>query len=47
MIFPVVDRLASEGFPIAVRCRLLAVSTSGFHDWKRRHRRLEPKQTLS
>lgn len=36
MIFPVVDRLATEGFAIAVSCRLLGVSTSGFHDWKRR-----------
>jgi putative transposase len=36
MIFPVVDRLAADGLPIAVSCRLLKVSTSGFHDWKRR-----------
>jgi putative transposase len=36
MIFPVVERLAAEQFPIAVSCRLLGVSTSGFHDWKRR-----------
>lgn len=36
MIFPVVDRLAGEGFPVAVACRLLSVSTSGFHDWRTR-----------
>lgn len=36
MIYPVVDRLAADGFPIAVCCRLLRVSTSGFHDWRTR-----------
>jgi putative transposase len=36
MIFPVVDRLAGDGFPIRESCRLLRVSPSGFYDWKNR-----------
>lgn len=36
MIYPVVDRLAADGYPIVVCCRLLRVSTSGVHDWRSR-----------
>jgi hypothetical protein len=36
MTYPVVDRLDREGFPVETACRLLAVSTSGFYEWRRR-----------
>ena len=36
MTYPVVDRLADEGFPVRVSCGLLGVSSSGFYDWKSR-----------
>jgi putative transposase len=36
MIFPVVDRLAVDGFPVRESCRLLRVSPSGFYDWRNR-----------
>lgn len=36
MTYPVVEWLAGEGFPVAISCRLLHVSTSGFYDWKTR-----------
>lgn len=36
MTYPVVDRLDREGFAVEAACRLLAVSTSGFYDWRRR-----------
>jgi transposase InsO family protein len=36
MTYPVVDRLAAEGFPISVSCQLLGVSSSGFFDCKTR-----------
>ena len=36
MRFRLVHELAAEGFPVAVTCRVLKVSTSGFYDWSRR-----------
>ena len=36
MMFPVVRELAAEGMPVAVACRVLKVSTSGYDDWRER-----------
>ena len=36
MMFPVVRELAADGIPVAVACRVLNVSTSGYYDWRDR-----------
>jgi putative transposase len=36
MIYPVVRELAGDGVPVAVACRVLEVSTSGYYDWRDR-----------
>jgi putative transposase len=36
MIYPVVRELAVDGVPVAMACRVLKLSTSGFYDWERR-----------
>jgi putative transposase len=36
MIFPVVRELAADGIPVAVACRVLEVSTSGYYEWDNR-----------
>ncbi len=33
MIYPVVCELAADGVPVAVTCRVLEVSTSGYYEW--------------
>jgi putative transposase len=34
MIYPVVAELDAKGLPVAVACRLLGVSTSGYYTWR-------------
>lgn len=36
MIYPVVCELAADGVPVAVACRVLEVSTSGYYEWRSR-----------
>ena len=36
MIYPVVFELAAGGIPVAVACRVLGASTSGYYDWRDR-----------
>ena len=36
MIYPVVRELSADGIPVATACRVLQVSTSGFHEWNTR-----------
>lgn len=33
MIYALVCELAADGVPVAVTCRVLRLSTSGFYDW--------------
>lgn len=35
-MFPLVRELAADGFPVAVTCRVLGASRSGFYDWSTR-----------
>ena len=35
-MFRLVAQLEEEGFPVAVTCRVLQVSRSGFYEWKNR-----------
>lgn len=35
-MFPLVRELAAHGFPVAVTCRILGLSRSGFYDWSTR-----------
>jgi len=34
MVFRLVHELSQDGFPVAVACRVLKVSTSGFYEWR-------------
>lgn len=36
MIYPLVRELAADGTPVAVACRVLKLSTSGYYDWATR-----------
>ncbi len=36
MTYPVVRELAADGIPVAVACRVLQVSPSGYYDWRDR-----------
>ena len=36
MIYRQVHELAADGFPVAVICRCLGVSRSGYYDWRNR-----------
>ena len=36
MTYPVVSDLAGDGVPVAVACRVLDVSTSGYYEWRSR-----------
>jgi hypothetical protein len=36
MMFRLVRELADDNIPVAVACRVLAVSRSGFYDWSTR-----------
>ncbi|CAA9384978.1 MAG: Mobile element protein [uncultured Propionibacteriaceae bacterium] len=36
MTYPVVSELADAGVPVAVTCRVLNVSTSGYYEWRSR-----------
>ena len=36
MTFRLVQELAAEGIPVAVACRVLEVSESGYHAWRSR-----------
>jgi putative transposase len=36
MTYPVVCELAADGVPVAVTCRVLEVSTSGYYEWRSR-----------
>ena len=36
MIFPLVHDLAADGLPVAVTCRVLGVSRSGYYEWRGR-----------
>jgi len=35
-VFRLVHELSRDGFPVAVTCRVLKVSTSGFYEWRSR-----------